>query len=823
MRSVIYRLLCFALLIQPLAAGGLLLPNPAPAAAASVNDIETMLEKDFSVIAEGTSGAQMGFDYGSLPAGAEGTAVIETEPATGQRALHMSVKDAGKTPFLLSKTFGESRTGTITAEITFLQPGSKKQDQLLQLYNSGIGTSSKYLVIGGLDPNKGAVYWTDTAPTDLKIPYQVDQWHTMKLEVNTVNKRFSLWLDGVLIRTREKANLFSSTEADAFNFKKLVIGTPAGDGELYVHSVKVTHIPPKKPEPPQIAYWVGRNQSIAVWIYPDTAATKYAVKIKAKEEDPWYISSSYTGTPQSIPILASPSASNEWDYDLNKAVKITNGKKYYIGITAITRDEFNKVDIESDITEFEATPYAVTPVQTPDTSIIGTIEAYNNYSAHRWSLQSGLKEGDEVFADRTSPLKIDAAPAKYQSVDRIKMHADTMKYSDTSQIATFPVRDKANVYVAMDQRETPPDWLQPEQGWSDTGDTVKLSDTALSYTFKIYKKVYDANEEAVMGLNRYADYNSGKNAGYFVFAERIPTGLTIDPVKEYTNTAHYTISGSVTDNVYAASVSSSVYQSVYDAVGSVTLAVYHNKSLVYNSPLSGNRYELDLTLTPGENLVEVIASRSHSSFSDQATALIHYDRDTPELQIPAPPSVVREPVYNLEGTLSKAASLTVKLNGRVVADSVGQSVYGPFAYPLTLDEGSNIIEVSSVDLAGNEASVSYMIRYEFWAGLPQAFGLSGAPVSDNRFSDQMLARKQITNTTATVKHVTLWFVLYDDNRTMLDYSSLETELAPGETKTLHAGFSVPASFSGYVKAFVWDSMTGMKPLSDTLKLSGSTE
>ncbi|MBE1442972.1 hypothetical protein [Paenibacillus sp. OAS669] len=821
MRAWISKLLCCALLLQPLAAGVF---APEQTAAAAVNDGEvTLLEEDFSTALEGLPANQLGFDYSALPAGASSDAVIEEEPTTKQKALHLSVNHAGESPFLISKTFGESKTGTIRAEITFMQPGtSKKQDQLLQLYNSGVGTSSKYLVIGGLDPGKGAVYWTDTAPADLKASYQLNQWHTMKLEVNTQNKRFSLWLDGVPIRAREKANLFSANDeknANAFNFKKLVIGTPAGDGEVYIRSVMVTHTPIKAPDAPQIAYWVGRNnQSIAMWIYPDTAATKYSIKIKAREEDPWYTTSTYTGTPTSYPFLASPSASNEWDYTLNKAVKITLGKPYIIGVSAITRDEVAKVDIEGEITQFEAIAYEVTPVATPEDSIFDKVLAYENYNAHRWSVQSGLHPGDEPFADRASPLKIVSIPDKYREADWIKTHVDTMKYSGPyPQIATFSVRDQTAVYVAMDQRETLPNWLKAGEGWTDTGEVIQLADPALSYTFKVYKKLYGVKDEVKMPWNNYTEYNSGKNAGYFVFAERVPTDLKLDPVKAYTNVPSYTISGTVASNVYSGTVASSVYNSVYS--GSVTLSVYQNKLPVYSSLLTQDQYKVDLKLVPGANLIEVYAQRPNATLFDRVSAVVHYDQVSPEFRIDAPPPWVRDAEYALRGSINKDALVTIKLNGAVVADSTAKAGNVPFTYPLKLIEGANTIEVSAADIAGNLSTVNFVINYEYWIGEPETVTFDGKFIDTVNPAEDVLAWKQISNPTATLKHVTLWFVLYDSHNAMVDYSSVDADIEPGQTKTLQAGFRLPSQTSGYkVKAFVWDSLTGMKPYSGVMEL-----
>ena len=80
--------------------------------------------------------------------------------------------------------------------------------------------------------------------------------------------------------------------------------------------------------------------------------------------------------------------------------------------------------------------------------------------------------------------------------------------------ATFPVRDRASVFVAMDQREAPPAWLSSSSGWLDTGDVMQLADTALTYSFKVYEKKFASGETVTMGLNQATDYNANKNAGY---------------------------------------------------------------------------------------------------------------------------------------------------------------------------------------------------------------------------------------------------------------------------------------------------------------------
>src|SRR5207248_3268826 len=86
-------------------------------------------------------------------------------------------------------------------------------------------------------------------------------------------------------------------------------------------------------------------------------------------------------------------------------------------------------------------------------------------------------------------------------------------------------------------------------------------------------------------------------------------------------------------------------------------------------------------------------------------------------------------------------------------------------------------------------------------------------------SADIIAQKQITNTTSNAKQISLFVVLYDPNHKMIDYSTVMDEFAPWETKTLSTGFTLPDQVSGYsLKAFIWDNLDGMKPLSDAATL-----
>lgn len=782
----------------------------------------TIFEKDFSTTPLGLQGSELGFDYSSYTSGT-GSAVVEQDPYTGTSALHIKANNIVtsdstlRNEFQLSKTFGEPYTGTISSEITFMQTGAKKDDRIIQFFPSqGI----TFMVGAGVTASKGLAYLLSTAPAgDLGGTYNLGEWHTIRLDFNTVTQRYSLYWDGALINSQARTQMNKSLPV--YNLKRLVIAPPGTSGDLWVRGIKVTRTPfqPEPPAPKLITS--GSRNSRVMWTAQHYSyASKYRVRIKLKGESQWRNITNantywkdYTGTSNN------PNSDINAFYDIAKMANtpLANGQTYTLGLSTVTRDEYGLYtpdgkpgDFESKITEFDGIPYATTPVQTPDTGVVGDLTAYANYYGYLWNFKSGTKVGDNVFnlsVANEVPFQFTQIPDKYARLDRIvTTYKDVMRYPNgydgtkQEQIIGFKVRDKATVYVAIDKNATVPAWMSD---WTNTGDNIKLNTLASGYTFDIYKKDFAAGSTVLLGYNDYVNYDAGKNAGYFAMVERVSTGLTLDPVQQWVNTPTYKMTGSVNE---------SVYMSVYQNGNSVSLP---NGAFV-----QGGKFELNLNLTPGANQIEVYANRMNSKFYDRAAETINQDSVVPEIRVIAPPATVREAVYMFQGSLSKAAKLTIKLNGASVVDSVYKSVYEPFSYPLTLQEGNNLIEISSVDLAGNFNKISYSMQYIFWAGQGAVYDFNGNRIDALAPSKDVLAEKKVVNTTAAKKQLTLWFVLYDANHTMIDFSSTVVELKPGEEKTLGAGFRLPVQVNSCkVKVFIWDSLNnleGQTPLAEEL-------
>ncbi|MDR6881473.1 hypothetical protein [Bacillus sp. 3255] len=774
-----------------------------------------IFDKDFSATPLGLTGSDLGFDYSSYTSGTA-SALIEADPYTGTRALHLKsngiVTDGTlRNEFQISKTFGEPYTGTISTEITFMQTGTRKDDRILQLFPS---LGSTFIVGAGITAKSGLGYLLSTAPSGSLGQYELGEWHTIRLDINTAAQKYSLYYDGNIVQARNNTN----RNLPSFNLKRLVIAAPGTSGDLWIRGIKVTHQPfmPEPPAPKLVSS--GSRNSRVMWTSEHYSyASKYRVRIKLKGEANWRpignattFYRDYTGTN----LIPGSDINAYYDTAKSASTPLVNGQTYTLGLSVVTRDESgvynNGVprDFESPITEFEGTPYASTPVPTSDTSVIEQLTSYANYYGYLWKAMRGLQIGDYPFADN-SIIKFEQVPDKYANMERIvTTYKDVMRYPNgadgaiQNQVIGFQVKDKTTVYVAIDKNAALPAWLSD---WTNTGDAIKLAGVSGGYTFPIYKKNFDIGSSVLLGYNDYTNYDLGKNAGYFVMAERMSTGLRLNwnPDDEWVNTPAYTLSGSVSESVY--------------------LSVYQNKkpvALPTGGWIGAGTFKFDIDLTPGANLFEVYANRAQSAFSDQVEATVNQDLVVPEIRIAAPPATVRDAVYTLEGSLSKAAQLSIKLNGESVVEAVYLGADQGFSYPLTLQEGSNAIEVSTIDMAGNTNRISYKMTYLFWAGQGAVYDTSGNAIHKLTGSQDVYAEKTIVNSTAAMKKLTFWFVLYDGNNTMLDFTSAVAELKPGETKSLGAGFTLPAQVSAYkVKVFIWDSLNnviGQSPLAEEL-------
>ncbi|MGF7031732.1 hypothetical protein J2T17_002646 [Paenibacillus mucilaginosus] len=776
MRPLIQRFLG-SMLVLSLLAGSLTLPvastQAAEPAAASV-----LVEDNFTGVPAGTGASSLGYQY-TAPASGTGQAETAADPGGTGSVMRLAVKGGTGGSFAeLSKTF-ESQKGTVTFETSLLS-ASGTQPYLNLIGRDASGTAELFAARLSSSRGKIAFFSTKNGPADSSVAFTPGTWYNLKVEANVQTQKVSVWVDGTLIFSR--IGIADSVRS----IHKLQLTTSPSDGELYIRKVTVKAAPvTDTPPAPTGLYYVPRNQEIAIfWDAGVTHASQHNIKIKEKPEDPWTVTV-YNKTNFLPTERTSIKKVNGTD--------IVNGRTYIVGVSSVLKDLDGKM-YEGPTTVIEATPNDIISLPSPAGSVIGGLQVFDSYYGAKWAVKTGLHPGDAPFAERD--YKVTAIPSQYEHLDWIQPSGNSQKVADKAQLAVFTARDAARVYVAMDARATLPAWLSPEAGWSEIGDTIRLEDSTYPYTMKLYRKETAVNAPVTLGLNTVDEVNAGRNIGYLVLAERKPVGLHTAPVAPWSNQRTVTVTGSV-------------YES------GVTLSVYNQKSPVAAMVLDGTAFEVDVPLNPGSNELELRAQRPGSLLYDSVTAAVYYDGIAPELQLAELPSSVKTPVVELKGSVNEAASVTVKRAGMPIAGTVTAAAYEPFTLDLPLDEGENRLIVTAEDPAGNKTVRELTVHYTFWAGTPRFINLDGRELKTLSPGMQAAAERSITNTTSKTKQIMLVVILLDSRQRMADYTAAAAEFAPGETKVLRAGFVLPSRTAGYtMKAYIWDGLDGMKPLSE---------
>ncbi len=772
----IRRIVVFALLLHLLAGSGLL--TPPPVSASSDLPRTVLVEDDFSQALPGTGAAAWNYDFGA-PATGTGGAVIAAIPEGAGNAMRLSLQDGTSNSFsALSKTF-DSQTGAVIFETSFMSATGT------QPYLNLIGrdaTNSADLFAARISSSKGklAFFSTKNGPAESAVIFAPGIWYNLKVEANVQTQKVSVWVDDVLVFSR--IGIADSVRS----IYKLQWTTTPNNGEVYIRHVRVKATPPTtEPPAPTGLYYIPRNEEIAIfWDAGVTHATQHNIKIKENPDDPWtvFVYNKTNFLPTERTSVKKVNGAN-----------IVNGTSYFVGVSNVLKDLDGKL-YEGPTTVIEATPNDVISVPSAATSIISGLQVYDAYYGSKWAVKAGLKLQEAPFSERE--YRVTALPARFERMEWIQPNGNSQRYAEKPQLAVFTARDAADVYVAMDARATVPAWLEPESGWAPTGETIQVADATYPYTMRVYRKEVAANSAVTLGLNTTAEVTEGRNIGYFVLAERKSTGLQLDALPQWTSRSQLSVSGTV-------------YESP------VTLTVTNNGQPVFGGLVEDKQFQLEVPLAVGKNTLVLSASRPGTTLTDQVTSVVYYDPEAPQLMLVTPPSEVKSPGYSLQGTVDETSVISVTNNGSLIIDKAPVSPGVSFDLPLTLDDGSNRVVVTASDLAGNETIRELAIHYTFWAGAPEFYDMNGSRLQTLVPSTPIVAAKQITNTTSQAKQIALFVALYDSKQRMIDVSNLAATFAPGETKTLRTGFVLPERVNGYkLKAYVWDGLNSMKPLSE---------
>ena len=143
---------------------------------------------------------------------------------------------------------------------------------------------------------------------------------------------------------------------------------------------------------------------------------------------------------------------------------------------------------------------SVTPVVTePDKPLQGTLirdlTIHDTANAAKWSIASGIRNGDAVFSDRA--VTFTAVPAFLADAEYIRTSCDSKKY--TGEEASFTTAQDATVYIGLDSRlndDRYPTWLS---AWTKTADVMTDNgDPVVMY--ELYRKDVKAGESVTVGM-----------------------------------------------------------------------------------------------------------------------------------------------------------------------------------------------------------------------------------------------------------------------------------------------------------------------------------
>ena len=473
---------------------------------------------------------------------------------------------------------------------------------------------------------------------------------------------------------------------------------------------------------------------------------------------------------------------------------LTNGATYYYVVTQTASGaESQNSPIASAVPAVGQQQRIIQNLDVKDTTQVGTSA---NTRADFWSIQANLQKGDVIFGDRM--FKVADMPAKYEGAEWIRTAMDSKGYTG-SPLVEFKVAESAVVVVALDARYDtngikPPSWLT---GWVNTGNTIKDdSSSTAPVIYNLYEKVFTA--DSIVSLESMKQTASVAN--YFILA--LPATMTVDQESGYVRDPKYTVSGTLYSNT--------------------SLEIRINESILAALPAQqaarGFNYEVDLV--PGENKIEFTATDASGNKST-SFIIVTYDIVAPVISLSPsdPPAEVTDADYALDITLSEGAKLTIKLNDTIIANNVEVEADRVFRRTIVWAEGLNRIEIIAEDYAGNITTQQYSVMYTFAASNVTFRNINGEPVAGLTPQSEVIASVDVVNKTSAAKEVTLFIILYDADNTMIGYAYSTENVEAASTSSLNAAIRVPAEASGHkVKAFVWDSVSGMKPLSGEMVL-----
>ena len=155
-------------------------------------------------------------------------------------------------------------------------------------------------------------------------------------------------------------------------------------------------------------------------------------------------------------------------------------------------------------TQFHQTPISTEPVTEAPTEpptepepmngqLMQNVKVFDTVNQNSWSITNGVWAGSKVFGDRD--FSYTAVPAYLQDAEVLVTACNSKKYM--SEQASFTAAEDVTVFLGVDSRLNPPEWLG---NWTKTADTL-TDDGNPVVTYEVWRRDYKANDTVTIGIN----------------------------------------------------------------------------------------------------------------------------------------------------------------------------------------------------------------------------------------------------------------------------------------------------------------------------------
>lgn len=472
--------------------------------------------------------------------------------------------------------------------------------------------------------------------------------------------------------------------------------------------------------------------------------------------------------------------SSSYSYTFKKLEGLT----YYISMNAS-----NNSGTSSNAQEVSAMP--ILPPH-----YVTNLLVYDQDNAANWSLQYNLQVGSKIFGDRD--YAVVSMPTVLEGAYWISTANLSRSYNATPVIASFTVTEDVDIYVALDSRLYTSNQVPPFLStWTLTDYRIIDNGTNPQVTYMLYKKSFSKGSLVELG---YQGVSSGC-VFYFVLMKK--QLYTVDQ-KElvYTNKSTFTMTGKIFSGA-----------SLIVRKGQDTIATFDSEN-------QDRQYSIDVALQEGINTFELVGAAA-DGYTTTTYLKVIYDKTRPQVVFKTTPPEYENiaPTAVLKFVADEDVFIDVKINGEPVVQSVYCSSGQEKEVVLALIEGKNTIEFVATDKAGNQTSAQWTTVYEYMIKDISFVDDNESQVTSIADASTLTVLAKADNKLNVSKDVALIIVLYNSSNQMIGYSISFDTVEPATAEELLAGIQLPGTTIGLkAKAFIWNSIDGMIPLSTAIEI-----